>query len=181
MRLFIALPIPQFVKQQLVDLEQPIGGVRWQSENQIHLTLKFLGETGSEQANDLKSHLGDITLPAFTISLKGFGYFPQGKRPRVLWTRIKKSTPLVTLQQTVEDYCREIGFEAENRSFKPHITIARINGASKRDIMSFINQHKQFQISEIPIEEFVLYESKLDSEGARHSRLKTFPLNADSN
>lgn len=176
MRLFIALPIPPFVKEQLVDLQQPIEGVRWQQESQIHLTLKFLGETDLDRAQDLKSHLQDIDTPELSISLKGFGYFPQGKDPKVLWTRVNKNKALTKLYREIEETCARLGFEKENRSFKPHITIARVNSAPKRDIMSFINQHKQFQIPDVSIEEFVLYESKLHSEGAKHSRLKTFQL-----
>lgn len=176
MRLFIALPIPSSAKKRLGELHQPIEGVRWQQEGQIHLTLKFLGETDPERAQDLKNDLQNITMPAFDISIQGFGYFSQDKQPRVLWADIKKSAPLKNLQKAVELKCQELGFKAESRAFKPHITIARINGGANCDIMSFINQHKRFQISDIPIEEFVLYESKLNAEGAKHIRLKAFPL-----
>lgn len=176
MRLFIALPIPEPVKRQLLELQQPIQGVRWQQENQLHLTLKFLGDTEPVRAREVKAGLGDIELPSFTMRLKGFGYFPKGRHPKVLWAGISKNKELVRLQQAVEERCTELGFEAEDRSFKPHITLARLNGVKKRDVLSFVNQHKQFQIPDVPVDEFVLYESKLDPDGAKHTRLKTFPL-----
>lgn len=176
MRLFIALPLPGSVKEQLTDLKQPIEGVRWEQENKLHLTLKFLGDTEYDRARELQQKLEAISVSAFSMSLKGFGYFPKGNQPKVLWTGVKKNKSLTALQQAVEHECTAMGFDPETRSFKPHITIARTNGASKRDVMSFINQHKQFQLPDVPVDEFVLYESKLDPNGAKHSRLKTFSL-----
>lgn len=181
MRLFIALPILKSVKRKLANLQQSIDGVRWQQESQIHLTLKFLGETDQSETQNLKTHLKSIAVPGFSITLNGFGYFPHGKQPRVLWARVKNNNSLTKLHREIEKTCVELGFEAENRPFKPHITIARVNGASKREIMSFVNQHKQFQISDVSVEEFVLYESKLSPKGAKHVRLKTFSLGENSN
>lgn len=176
MRLFIAIPLPDRVRSQLIDLTQPIEGVRWEEQHKLHLTLKFLGDTDYERARALQDQLESISCPAFTIGLKGLGYFPQGKQPKVLWVGVKKSRPLTSLYKSVEEQCTSMGFEGDDRTFKPHITLGRTNGAPKRDVMSFINQHKQFRLPEVPVAEFVLYESKLDPNGAKHSRLKTFTL-----
>lgn len=176
MRLFVAIPIPESVKKSLGDLQQPIEGVRWQQKDQLHITLKFLGDTDRDRVQDLQAHLNEINCSAFSITLNGFGYFPNSKQPRVLWAGIEKNKSLIKLYREVERQCTNLGFEEETRSFKPHITIARTDGVPKRDIMSFINQHKQFCISDVPVEEFVLYESKLHPEGAKHSRVKTIEL-----
>lgn len=176
MRLFVAIPLPEFVKKNLGDLQQPIEGVRWQQQSQLHITLKFLGDTDRDRIQDLQTHLSKIDRPSFSITISGFGYFPEGKQPRVLWAGIEKNKPLTKLYREVEQHCTALGFEEDARSFKPHITIARTDGVPKRDVMSFINQHKQFRISDVPVDEFVLYESKLDPDGAKHSRLKTFEL-----
>lgn len=179
MRLFIALPIPKSVKKQLAELQQSIKGVRWQQQGQIHLTLKFLGNTGQERARELQKSLDKIKYQAFHIDLEGFGYFPSGKQPKVLWAGIGAGESLFELQNTIEDTCTSVGFDAETRPFKPHITLARVKGGSKGDIISFINKHKQFYIPDIPINEFVLYESKLYPDGVVHNRLSTFPLEDD--
>jgi len=175
MRLFIAIPLPESVKEHLSHLEQPNEGIKWQ-DGQYHLTLKFLGETDEGKAVEVQEKLTKIDFPAFRMSLNGFGYFPQGRQPKVLWVGIEKNKKLVELQKKIEAICCSLGFEPENRPFKPHITLARMKGVAKRDVMSFINQHKQFRIPEVPINEFVLYESKLRSDGALHIRLKTFSL-----
>lgn len=179
MRLFIAIPLPEPVKKQLADLQQPMEGMRWQQEEQMHLTLKFLGSTDRTKARKLQEKLKQVGCLAFDMTLAGFGYFPEGGEPKVLWVGIDENEALNNLQHTVEHICISTGFDAEDRPFKPHITIARVRGTSKRDVHSFINQHKRFRIPEIPVEEFVLYESKLDPEGATHHRLDTFRLKDD--
>ncbi|MDZ7683132.1 MAG: RNA 2',3'-cyclic phosphodiesterase [Fodinibius sp.] len=176
MRLFIAVPISAKAKDQLVDLQQPIEGVRWEPKDKLHLTIKFLGDTASKQVRCLQQQLGTIQQAAFSLSLQGMGYFPKGKQPKVLWAGVKKSQQLIDLHHKVEKVCTGMGFDADSRPFKPHITLGRINGVPKRDMMSFINEHKQFRIPELPVHEFVLYESKLDSTGAKHSRVETFSL-----
>lgn len=176
MRLFIAIPMPDSVVEHLVDLQQPIESVRWEQSGKFHITLKFLGDTESDRAKKLQSALSTIRIPSFSITLSGLGYFPQGKQPRVLWVGVKKNDPLKKLHTKIENKCTDLEFEPENRSFKPHITIGRVKGASKDGITSFVEEHDQFQIPEVRVDEFVLFESKLHPDGAKHYRKKTFNL-----
>lgn len=176
MRLFVAIPMPESVKNSLAELRQPIDGIRWQEKDKLHLTLKFLGDTNPDRLQNLQVALDRINISSFSITLQGFGYFPKGKHPRVLWIGIKKNQSLHKLHRSIEHKCADLGFEHEKHSFKPHVTIARISGGSKSDVMSFINQNEQFKLQEVPVEEFVLYESKIDPEGARHLRIKSVTL-----
>lgn len=176
MRLFIAVPVPKKVKQGLFALRSPIEGMRWQALGQMHITLKFLGKKNKKFTNELKKRLATITHPSFTISINGMGSFPEYKSPEVVWVGIGKNELLVQLQEKVEQCCQEMGISPENRPYKPHITLARVKDGSKQAIESFINQHEKFSMGDIPVNEFVLYESKLDAEGAQHHRLQTFDL-----
>lgn len=176
MRLFIALPISESIKTQLGELQQPMDGVHWQSPSQMHLTLKFLGETEEGQAQKLIDHLANIEHPAFFLTINRLGTFPQSKQPRVLWAGIKKNDSLTALHEKIEQLCTSLGFDPENRSFIPHITLARMKKVSREDITSFVNQHEQFHISDILIDKFVLYESRLDSDGATHHQLQSVKL-----
>jgi 2'-5' RNA ligase len=176
MRLFIAIPIPNSVKERLIQLEQPIRGLRWERRQKLHLTLKFLGETESERRQELQNSLRAIKFDVFNITLKGLGYFPENARPKVVWVGVEKNKALMTLQQEIEKECVKIGFTPESRSFKPHITIARSKGVSKRDVDSFVKHHKDFNIADVPVSNFVLYESVLKPKGSVHSRLETFEL-----
>jgi 2'-5' RNA ligase len=178
MRLFIAIPLPKRVKRKLLDLQQPIDGMRWQSQEQMHLTLKFVGEVDKTTASELRHELDNIVHPDFTMTIAGIGYFPEGKKPKVVWAGIKENENLQELHQKVEGHCEEMGIAPENRSYKPHITLGRTKNTSKRAVTSFINQHKKFTITDTPVSKFVLYESKLHPDGARHQRLQTYLLKA---
>lgn len=179
MRLFVAIPLPEAVREKLSGLYQTMDGVRWQSQSQLHITLKFLGETDRDQLPELIRGLKSIRDSAFRMTISGFGTFPEKGRPKILWIGVAKPEPLEELQQKVEQQCVEIGFEGEDRPFIPHITLARIKGTPRRDVMSFINQHKTVKFSRVPVNEFVLYESKLQPDGAVHEKVEKFTLNTD--
>lgn len=179
MRLFIAIPLPENVKQKLVDLQQPIDGVRWQNSTQIHLTLKFLGDCITERVKELRQYLGNVSYSSFRMTMNGLGYFPENRQPTVIWAGVEESDPLMNLQKIIEEKCTELGFEPESRPFKPHVTLGRVKDASKSDVLSLINKHKQFSIDDMLVTEFVLYQSKLHPDGARYHRLHTFELLAD--
>lgn len=176
MRLFIAIPLPSEVKDELHGLMQSVSGIRWQNYKQLHITLKFLGDTETDQLNKLSGKLNSIKHPPFTFTCKGLGYFPEGRQPRVLWIGVENETPIGDLQGSIEDACTQSGFECESRPFKPHITLGKVKGASKREVTAFINQHKRVRITDIPVEEFILYESKLSPDGATHKPHTRFPL-----
>lgn len=176
MRLFLAIPMPDSVTERLIDLQHPIEGVRWEQSEKFHITLKFLGDTKADGAQKLQSALNTIEIPSFSIALSGLGYFPRGRQPRVLWAGVKKNDPLQKLHSEIENKCTDLGFDPENRSFKPHITIGRVKGASKDEITAFLKEHDQFQIHEVQVDEFVLFESKLFPDGAKHLRKETFNL-----
>ncbi|WP_445666524.1 RNA 2',3'-cyclic phosphodiesterase [Fodinibius sp. AD559] len=179
MRLFIAIPLPKGVKQKLVGLQQPIDGLRWQSQEQMHLTLKFVGEVNKATAAELREELDKIDHPEFSMTIAGIGCFPEGKPPKVVWAGIKENMILEELHQKVEDRCEKMGIAPENRPYKPHVTIGRTKSTPKRAVTSFINQHKTFALPDIPVDEFVLFESKLYPDGARHQRLQTYLLKSD--
>lgn len=179
MRLFVAVPLPKGVRQKLLDLQQSIDGMRWQSQEQMHLTLKFVGEVDATGASELRKELDKISHPGFSMTIAGLGYFPEGKRPNVVWVGINENANLRELHKKVEDRCKNIGIAPENRPFKPHVTIARANNTSKRAVTSFITKHKTFAVTGIPVNEFILYESRLHLDGARHHPLQSYVLKSD--
>jgi 2'-5' RNA ligase len=176
MRCFVAIPFPKAIKKQLGELQEPIIGLRWQKLEQVHLTLKFLGDVSGDKVQALQKQFSKIKMPSFSLSLQGLGYFPKGKNPRVLWVGIEEHESLIWLRDKVEQICISEGFEAEKRPFKPHITLGRMKGTSQGDVEKFINQHKKFKVQNVLVDEFVLYESKLHPQGAKHIRLMAFRL-----
>lgn len=177
MRLFVAIPLPKFVRCRLSEVKQPIEGVRWQRPDQLHVTLKFLGDVSEQRTSLLISELKDIHHHAFTMTIKGFGYFSRGSSPVVLWAGISNSKELHKLYQRVEERCVGMGFQPESRAFKPHVTVGRMQGVSESDVISFINEHRQFVIPKVEVNEFVLFESTLDPGGAVHEKAERFQFN----
>jgi len=183
MRLFIATPLTARVKEILAECNGRIRGIKWQTEAQMHLTLRFLGETSDERLADLKPRLEKIQQSAFSLHIKGSGIFPNMRSPRILWAGVEKTEPLRKLQKKVEKQCRAVGFEAEKRSFHPHITLGRVNEtASARQVRAFIEGTKMNQLDlSMPVSAFCLYRSKLRKECAVHTVLETYQLQAEQN
>lgn len=180
MRLFIAIDIAERAIQVLKDIQDSNLEMRWTTPETMHLTLRFVGDTEEELKNSLVRELTEIDHYSFEIYIKGLGYFPPRKYPKILWAGIQENNSLMELQKKVEKACRNAGLDPEERSFKPHITIGRVQGASKKEVLSFINEHKRLRFEDISVKKFILYESKLHPDGAVHTPLEYFPLTTNS-
>lgn len=176
MRLFVAIPLPEEVKHRLGDLQQQVEGIRWLSTQQSHLTLRFIGEVEREMAEAVRERLAAIQSPPFTINLDALGGFPKSGFPRVLWVGVEREPSLLKLQEKVERACIDAGLEPDRRNFRPHITLGKVKGASRKDVLSFIHQYKLFRVENIRVSEFVLYSSRLHPEGAIHKPLERYSL-----
>lgn len=168
--------MPAGVKKVLGGFQHSGADIRWTPPGNLHLTLRFIGEAGEEIRDRLIAPLGEIEIDRFNLCISGVGYFPPGKHPEIVWAGIEENTVLLNLQYRVETVCRAIGLKAEERSFMPHITIGRVKGASRGEVLSFVNRHKKLKIDGVPVDEFTLYESRLGSDEALHIPLQRFIL-----
>src|SRR5690348_3750710 len=121
MRLFVALPLPDDVAQGLLMLQSGVPGARWSTREQLHLTLRFIGEADGRDANAIDEALATISAPRFTLELKGVGAFG-GKNPRALWAGVAPNEALIHLQRKIESAIQRLGFPAEERKYTPHVT-----------------------------------------------------------
>ena len=174
-RLFAAIKPPAHVIDMLIDTMEGIDNVRWQGEDQLHLTLRFIGEVDTPQANDLADALGDIRAQSFDLAIRGVGHFEKKGRPHTLWAGVEASRALLQLQQSVESACRSAGLAPETRLFTPHITLARISGRAG-DIAPFLAQHGALRFEPFRVERFILFESTLSAKGAHYEPVVAFPL-----
>src|SRR4051812_13408366 len=124
-RLFVALPLPEDVTDSLLALEQGVPGARWSTREQLHLTLRFIGEVDGRDASAIDETLAAISAPPFTLQLKGVGAFG-GKNPRALWAGVAANEALIHLQRKIESTIQRLGFHAEKRKYTPHVTLARL-------------------------------------------------------
>ncbi len=183
-RAFIAIELADetiaFIQKIQEGLRSSGIKARWIRPENIHLTLKFLGDINNE---DVKK-VGDAIISAagenaaITLRAKGIGVFPGVKRPRVIWTGIAGRTKeLVDLQKILDEKLQSSGFPKEKRSFKGHLTIARIK--KKIDAKRLIDAMKEFSGFEsktFTVDEVVLFKSELKSSGAVYTRLKSTSL-----
>jgi RNA 2',3'-cyclic 3'-phosphodiesterase len=187
MRTFIAIPLPGEIHQKLADLIQRLKepgnhAVRWVTAENIHLTLKFLGEVAPEKAQDISHAMEEIAGQAhfFDIRIKHTGAFPNLKRPRVFWVGISQFDELKNLQEMLEKKMERLGFESENRPFSPHLTLGRVNESASRQeldrIVEKITRNQAIELGSVHVTEMQLFKSDLTPKGSIYSVLFTANL-----
>lgn len=175
-RLFIAIDLTEEIKAQLAELCSGLPGAHWVPSEQLHLTLRFIGDTDDRLLAHLKDELTAIRLPPFTLSLQRIGCFPSPQRPRVVWTGIQGEATLFQLATAVERVVTAAGLPAEQRPFTPHITLGRLKETKPAEFAVFQTQHAALHSPPFTVNEFHLYSSLLTRNGAIHRREQTYLL-----
>ena len=176
-RLFVALELPETVRDRLVGLQGGVPGARWAHDDQLHLTLRFIGDVTEDVGHDVDDALSSIRAPGFELELSGVGEFG-GKNPRALWAGVRANGALVHLQKKIETALQRIGLEAETRKFSPHVTLARMRGAPREKVMQFLSEYGLFASGPFKIERFVLFSSHQGSGGSVYHAERVYPLEA---
>lgn len=179
-RLFVAIDFPSAVRAQLAMLCSGLPHARWVPEEQMHLTLRFVGEVEGGAFLDIREGLGAVQAPAFEMALKGIGHFPPRGRPTVLWAGVRDEGGLLRLQSRVEKAVMSAGLPPETRNFSPHVTLARLKGTPPRRVADYLGHHALFSAGPFPVEAFHLYSSVLTPKGALHRIEASYPLDSSS-
>lgn len=164
-RLFVAIRPPEAIRDALVDAMEGIDGARWVDDENLHLTLRFIGEVERPVANDLAAALQQIEWPPFALRIEGIGHFTRKGRAAALWARVPANEALEGLRQKVETACEAAGLGRETRRFTPHITLARLN-RSTGPIGGWLSAFGDLRAGPWEVENFMLYESHLGHTGA---------------
>ena len=164
-RLFVALALPDRVAESLLALQSGVPGARWMTREQLHLTLRFIGEVDERDANAIDEALQSISAPCFTLVLKGVGEFG-GRNPRALWAGVSGDGALVHLQRKIESAIQRLGLPAEERKFTPHVTLARLRAASPGRVIDFLRDHALYASGSFEVDQFVLYSSTTTPNGS---------------
>src|SRR4029077_2995908 len=180
MRLFVALDIPDDVRCAIgalaAKLRLTCRHARWVRIEGLHVTLKFIGESSAEKAEAIKTALASIPPRAsISMNFRGLGFFPNGRRPRVLWAGIEAGTELAALAAEVETSLDPLGIARAERAFSPHLTLARFDTPrGLDDLHAAIEQARTLVFGGATAKEFHLYQSVLKPGGAEYTRLATF-------
>ena len=174
-RLFVALSLPETVRRQLGLLDGGVPGARWTSLENLHLTLRFIGEGDGRTAQDIDDALAAIDTSPFSLELAGVGEFG-GKMPHMLWAGVRPNEKLLHLQRKVETALQRIRLPPEKRKYSPHVTVARLRGAPLPKVREFLQAHALFASLEFRVESFALYSSQLSHNGSIYRMEREYRL-----
>jgi 2'-5' RNA ligase len=166
MRLFIALALPDDLKERLAGLQRGVKEARWVKPENLHLTLRFLGELDGHQARDVDAALASLGGEAFSMRLAGLDCFGDGRKLRALWVGVEDPEPVKHLQAKAERAVQQAGIAPNGRKFKPHVTLARFKKAPSPDLSSYLQSHSLFRSEPFPVTEVILFSSFLAREGS---------------
>lgn len=183
-RSFLAIELSEEAKEKLEKIQSTLkllsSGISWVKPENIHLTLKFLGNVRTGMIPKINERIGEITkqTPPFSLWLEGVGAFPHIKKPNVIWMGVKGDlVQLKILQRGIEERLKELGIPKEHRDFKPHLTLGRV-----RNLKGIGNLGREMErlteerSNPFPVGEVVLFKSQLDPRGAIYTKLETFPF-----
>lgn len=174
-RLFVALRPSGSIRRHCLDaIAGGPPGWAWQREEQLHVTLRFIGEVEGPTAEDIAAALTLVRTPAVELGLHGVGFFDQG-RQGALFARALPRDPLDALHKKVDRALRTVGLEPERRAFLPHITLARRRRAAA-DPTAWLEAHAALAAPPEPVAKFILYESRLGHDGAHYEAMAEYPL-----
>jgi 2'-5' RNA ligase len=174
-RLFVALALPDAVADGLLALQGGIPGARWSTREQLHLTLRFIGEVDGRDAAAIDDALASIRSPRFTLELKGVGEF-SGKNPRALWAGVRDGAPVDHLQRKIESAVQRVGIAPEERKFSPHVTLARLRGAPRDRVITFLSAYALYASGSFDANAFILYSSALTPNGSLYRPERSYRL-----
>ncbi len=175
MRLFVAVPVPQVVAQSIMLIQGGVPGARWQTKEQLHLTLRFIGEVDGRDAAMLDDVLASIQAPAFSLQLHGVGQFGN-KQPHTLWVGLRKSEALEHLQRKVDNAIRRVGQPQDAHKFTPHMTVGRLRNPDGGKLIEWLTHNALYTSAEFRVDAFHLYSSRLTSDGSVYAVEREFPL-----
>jgi 2'-5' RNA ligase len=185
-RLFVALEIPTAVRESLAALLDSLRALsaqpRWVRPENLHVTLKFIGEWQPDKLEALRSALTAVRLDQpVTLDFRGLGFFPNEKRPRVFWAGIEASANLITLASEIDHATEKLGIAREQRAFSPHLTLARFEPPGLREkLRAAVRENAAREFGSLHANRFHLIESKLKPSGAEYTTLQTFPFAAEA-
>ena len=193
MRLFVALDIDDHIRSRIARFLDGISSfapeARWIRPESLHVTLKFIGEQSENDAAKIEQTLQTITAESFELKIRGYGFFPTERSPRVFWIGVEAGPKLTSLAATVDAKLEALNIPKEEHAFNPHLTLARGGGSgsprkAKGDRANRIFQTLHEKLATLPApefgtmtaREFFLYQSQLSPGGSKYTKLAGFLL-----
>jgi 2'-5' RNA ligase len=174
-RLFVAIRPPEAVRDLLVDAMDDGPELRWVNDDNLHLTLRFIGEVERPMAEDVAVALASIRFPRFEIRLAGVGRFDH-RNGGAIWAGVEPRKAVAELAAKVDRACVQAGLAPERRAFHPHITLARYGRQSAAAARAFEKRNAALSAPPFEVRSFILYESRLSRHGAHYEAVQSYTL-----
>ncbi|MEA4907433.1 MAG: RNA 2',3'-cyclic phosphodiesterase [Chloroflexi bacterium] len=183
-RTFIAIDLPLSIRQRIDSIINQLkceqtASIRWVPAENIHLTLKFLGDVSPKNLEILTKIIqSEVTkYHPFEIHVGGLGAYPSIRRPRVIWIGVKAPATLMSLQNSIESETHRLGYSAEDRAFSPHLTIGRVShNISQVEVQDIYNKLQNTQTPDMgsfQVDRVLVFRSDLKPTGAVYTPLMT--------
>ena len=179
-RLFIALIIPDEVKKKIFEIRNEIipdwGKYKWEREEKIHLTLKFIGEIDDDKVDEISGSLNFIlNYSKFYCKFSRFGFFFKRGIAKILWISLSTDNSLLKLVDEINSNLEKLSITKDERKFKPHLTLLRMKGKESK---SFIKNFEEFILPEINFiaDEAALIKSELLPDSSKYTEIKKYKL-----
>ena len=181
LRLFVALRPPVAIRERLLALMGGVPGARWQADDQLHLTLRFIGEVEERTAEDVHAALAAVHATAPTVRLAGVGRFGDRRRGGALWAGVRPHEELARLHKKVDQACARAGLPPEGRAYLPHVTVARFSrlATAGPEVERWLGDAAGLSGAPFILPHLILYQSMLARDGAHYEPLARWPLDQD--
>jgi 2'-5' RNA ligase len=176
LRLFVGLKLPETARTELSIIASGLPGARWVAPQNLHLTLRFIGDVDEGLAEDIDGKLAGVAAPDFEVTLGAVDCFHTRGRVRMVWAGVSAGPQLTALQAKIESAAVRAGLDPEGRKFKPHVTLARMKNAPLVSVRPYLEAHGGFRGSRFRVSEFTLFRSHLGRSGADYESLVDYPL-----
>ena len=173
-RLFVGLDLPDAIKQTLLGCAGGVEGARWQTADQMHLTLRFIGDVEEQVGEAALEALGTVRHVPFEMHLEACGFFGKPSKPRVIYASAKPAGPLKSLHEKIDNALRAGGIPPDERKFTPHVTLARLKGAKAGRVVDYVAAHSGLRTPAFEVDAFHLFQSTLSHSGAQYDIVASF-------
>ena len=175
-RLFVGIGLPQAIRDRLSTLQSGLSGARWVAPENLHITLRFIGDVDEGMAEDIGLALEGLEAPSFTLALEGLGAFESRGWVRSIWAGVGRSDPLAFLHAKIASALLRTELPPDGRKFTPHITLARLKKAKGGPALSYLETHDGFAPVPFAVEHFTLFRSHLGRGGVHYENLADYRL-----
>lgn len=173
-RLFTGIDLPASIKQTLLATMGGLPHIRWQTYEQLHLTLRFIGAVDFSLALDIRHKLNTVKFFPFSLSIRGLGIFGNEKKPRVLWAGVERNEAVEGLYQRISSSLNNLGIEPAQRKYTPHVTLGHFQNSRGERVTDYLHTWTGLALPPVAISEFALFESRPGHSGSHYRVIESF-------